>query len=118
MESAEEENYEEALYCMLVKVSNMEASISLILPEDNVVILLSYCRKRSRTILNSLLHKHFFLSLSLSLSLLPTPCSFLSLSLTHSHTHSLSLPACSSFLHYILKLNFVTFPSLSICLLL
>ena len=87
MESAEEENYEEALYCMLVKVSNMEASISLILPEDNVVILLSYCRKRSRTILNSLLHTHFFLSLSLS----HQPLAYFSLSLTHSHTHALSL---------------------------
>ena len=112
MESAEEENYEEALCCLLVKVSNMEASISLILPEDHVVILLLYCRKRSRTIYNSLLHAH----LSLSLSLSPTPCLFLSLSLFH--TRTLSLPACSSFLHCILKLNFVTFPLLSICLLL
>ena len=83
MESAEEENYEEALYCLLVKVSNMEASISLILPEDHVVILLSYCRKRSRTIYYSLLHTHFFLSLS------PTPCLFLSLSLFHTRTLSL-----------------------------
>ena len=114
MESAEEENYEEALYCLLVKVSNMEASISLILPEDHVVIILLYCRKRSRTIYYSLLHTHFFLSLSLSLSHQP----LISLSLTLSHTHSLSLPACSSFLHCILKLNFVTFPLLSICLLL
>ena len=85
MESAEEENYEEALFCLLVKVSNMEASISLILPEDHVVIILLYCRKRSRTVLNSLLHKHFFLSLPLS----PIPCLF-SLSLTLSHTHYLS----------------------------
>ena len=116
MESAEEENYEEALCCLLVKVSNMEASISLILPEDHVVILLLSCRKRSGTIYNSLLHTHFFLSLSLSLSL--TNPLLISLSLTLSHTHSLSLPACSSFLHCILKLNFVTFPLLSICLLL
>ena len=85
MESAEEENYEEALCCLLVKVSNMEASISLILPEDHVVILLSYCRKRSRTIYYTLLHTHFFLSLSLSLS--PTPY----FSLSHSFTHALSL---------------------------
>ena len=112
MESAEEENCEKALFYLLVKVSNMEASISLILPYDHVVILLSYCRKRSRTIYNSLLHAH----LSLSLSLSPTPCLFLSLSLFHKRT--LSLPACSSFLHCILKLNFVTFPLLSICLLL
>ena len=110
MESAEEENYEEALYCLLVKVSNMEASISLTLPEDHVVILLLSCRQRSRTIYKSLLHTH--LSLSLTNPLL------ISLSLTLSHTHSLSLPACSSFLHCILKLNFVNFPSLSICLLL
>ena len=82
MESAEEENYEEALYCMLVKVSNMEASISLILPEDHVVILLLSCRQRSRTIYKSLLHTH--LSLSLTNPLL------ISLSLTLSHTHSLS----------------------------
>ena len=85
MESAEEENYEEALYCLLVKVSNMEASISLILPEDHVLILLSYCRKRSRTIYNSLLHTHFFLSLSLS----HQPLAYFSLS--HSFTHALSL---------------------------
>ena len=112
MESAEEGNYEEALYCLLVKVSNMEASISLILVEDHVLILLLYCRKRSRTIYNSLLHTHFFLSLSHTNPLL------ISLSLSLFHTRTLSLPACSSFLHCILKLNFVTFPLLSICLLL
>ena len=84
MESAEEENYEEALCYLLVKVSIMEASISLILPEDHVVIILLYCRKRSRTILNSLLHAHLPLSLSLTNPLLI-------FSLSHSFTHALSL---------------------------